>query len=114
MSYCRQQMKKFIYPIVLIMTLSSCGSGQRVELECDSEKYGKFKWHYNSKKVYEMYPDGDARVYKIDSNSGYVISASSKSSDGNVWYLKLDTSIGVVSVSGPYGNYVNGNCRIIN
>ena len=113
MSYCRQQMKKFIYPIILIMALTSCGSGDRVKLQCDSEKFGKFQWHYDSKKVYEMYPDGDTRVYKIDSNYGYVISASSKGSAG-MFYLKLDTSAGKVSVQGPYGNYVNGNCRIIN
>ena len=102
-------MKKLLAITVLGLFLASCGKGERVELECNSEKFGKFEWHYDNKNVYEMYPD-QPRVYKIDSKYGSNISASSKSSAG-MFYAVIDTSAMKVTVQGPYGNYSNTNCR---
>ena len=47
-------MKKLLAIIVLGLLLASCGKGERVELECNSEKFGKFEWHYDNKNIYEM------------------------------------------------------------
>ena len=105
-------MKKILGIIALGLILASCGKGERVELECFSKKFGKFEWHYDNKKVYEMYPD-QPRVYIIDSKSGYNISARSKTSSG-MFYAIIDTSAMKVSVQGPYGNYSNTNCKRIN
>lgn len=104
-------MKKFLTIMVLGLFLSS-NAYSKVKLECLSERFGKFQWHYDNRKVYEMYPD-QPRVYKIDSKYGYKISASSKSPAG-MFYAILDTSEMKVSVQGPYGNYSNTNCKRIN
>ena len=99
--------------ILLFILLCSCAAAEAKDiLECDSQKFGKFQWHYDNKKVYEMYPD-QPRIYNIDSKFGYTISASSKSSAG-MWYAKIDTSQGIVSVQGPYGDYKNINCIKVN
>jgi hypothetical protein len=98
--------------LIFVSTTAFFGKGKRFMLECESEKFGKFQWHYDKKNVYEMYPD-QPRVYKIDSKFGSKISASSKSSAG-MFYAIIDISRMIVSVQGPYGNYTNSNCRRLN
>ena len=103
-------MKKILGILAVSLLLVGWGKGKTVKIECNSLKYGTMEWHYNNKKVSEMYP-GKARVYNVEkkSNNGKILAKA----DGG-WTAIVDTISLNVYVAGPYGKYSNTNCITLN
>lgn len=87
---------------------------------CKSERFGKFKWDYDDKFIYEVFPNDDTRKYKItkdfrDANislfgvskgSVYDYDVYMDFNDRNVKVRQLDRQFGVS------GSYYNTECEI--
>lgn len=106
---------------IIFLTFAICGNAYSGTWICKSERFGKFKWEYDSKYIYEVFPNDDTRKYKITkdfSKNRISIFGESKGgaifdydvymdfNDKNIKVRQLDREFGIS------GEYYNTDCEI--
>ena len=88
---------------------------------CKSERFGKFKWEYDNKYIYEVFPNDETRKYKItkdfskDKISIYGVSKGGAIFDYDIYMDFNDKNIKVRQLDrkfGISGEYYNTDCEI--
>ena len=112
-------MKKLFLKILVLSFLFG-GSAYSGTWICKNERFGKFKWEYDNKYIYEVFPNDDTRKYKITKDfSRQQISIFGVSKSSYIWLWCLydfnDKNIKVRRVDrefGISGEYYNTDCEI--
>ena len=111
--------KKLLGIVVLGLLLS--GNAYSGTWICKSERFGKFKWEYDKKYIYEVFPNDDARKYKITKDfsknkiSIFGVSKGGAIFDYDIYMDFNDKSIKVRQLDrefGISGEYYNTDCEI--
>jgi hypothetical protein len=88
---------------------------------CKSERFGKFKWEYDKKYIYEVFPNDEDRKYKITKDfsknkiSIFGVSKGGAIFDYDVYMDFNDKNIKVRQLDrefGISGEYYNTDCEI--
>ena len=112
-------MKKLLGIVVLGFLFS--GNTYSATWICKSERFGKFKWEYDKKYIYEVYPNDEIRKYKITKDfsknkiSIFGVSKSGAIFDYDVYMDFNDKIIKVRQLDRKYGisgEYYNTDCEI--